>query len=89
MVIDRQDTITKEISHDELLVFHLPSGFYYGLEGALKVVWEKLQSGPIPYETLIRDIQNEFENDKGEIQKIVNDAIEQLKEKELIKVDDQ
>jgi hypothetical protein len=70
---------------DEAILLHLPTERYFGLNDVGMYVWQHLESGG-DLESCIIQIAAEYDAPESVIRQDVTDLIEQLVDRELLKV---
>lgn len=82
-----EDVIFREVG-GELMLMHLSTGYYFGLNAVGGKVWEHLQSGRATVAKIARLIADDFSMDSAEVEADVTALIADLLRHGLLEVDD-
>ena len=63
----------------------MASGFYFGLNSVASVIWQKMKEG-ISFDSLIKQLMEEFQVEQNVCEKDTRELIDQLLEKNIIRV---
>jgi len=88
MLIRRNSyTVATQIDENEIIVFHLKNGEYYGLEGIHKEVWILINDSCCEKSLILAELCSKFDNEAEQIKRMLDNCIDQLLEKDLITID--
>lgn len=77
--------VVHEIIDGEVVIVHLVKGHYYSLVKTGADIWSGIERG-ISREQILEEMVSRYDGDPADIEKAVNNMIEQLQEEELIAV---
>ncbi|MBW4497057.1 MAG: PqqD family protein [Oscillatoria princeps RMCB-10] len=77
--------VVHEIIDGEVVIVHLLKGHYYSLVKTGADIWSGIERG-ISRERILEEMVSRYDGDPADIEKAVNNMIEQLQEEELIAV---
>lgn len=81
-----EETATASLS-EECIVLDINNGEYFGLEGALMELWLELETGTREFDQILSKWKSEFDQSEAELTDILQNAIQELWAKNLVKVD--
>ncbi|MDQ0659837.1 PqqD family peptide modification chaperone [Paenibacillus sp. W2I17] len=81
-----EETATTSLS-EECIVLDINNGEYFGLEGALMELWLELETGTREFDQILSKWKREFDQSEAELTDILQNAIQELWAKNLVKVD--
>lgn len=70
---------------DEVVMLDMASGFYFGLNSVASVIWQKLEKG-ISFDALIGQLMEEFQVERALCEQDTKELINQLLEKNIIRI---
>ena len=70
---------------DEAAILNLKTGIYYGLDPVGSRIWKLIQT-PRQIQEILETLLNEYKVEKNRCQQDLIELIEQLSEKELVKI---
>lgn len=87
MKIVRNKDVATTVLEKECIVLDLRSGQYFGLENALKELWLEIENGCEDTNKILAKWKNEFDQSEEELTEILQEAIQQLTDQHLIKIE--
>ncbi len=83
-IVVNQDVVSCDLI-DEAAILNLKTGIYYGLDPVGARIWNLIQT-PIQLNEILETLLNEYEVEENRCQKDLIELLEQLSEKELVKI---
>ena len=78
-----QDVLAIKVE-DEVVVFHMTKGRYYGLRGAAGIVWEKIEAGTDRADAIVEEIVAGHRGDADHIRTDVAKTIAEMKQSGIL-----
>ncbi|MEC1259170.1 PqqD family peptide modification chaperone [Bacillus swezeyi] len=88
MKITRIQETATTVLENECIVLNLDNGQYFGLEGALKELWLEIQNERKDTKDILIKWKTEFDQTEEELSIILIEAIQELTQNQLIKIED-
>ncbi|KAA6451112.1 hypothetical protein VSK91_09950 [Bacillus swezeyi] len=88
MKITRIQETATTVLENECIVLNLDNGQYFGLEGALMELWLEIQNERKDTKDILIKWKSEFDQTEEELSIILIEAIQELTQNQLIKIED-
>jgi len=86
LILKRKSDVEMTTIDDEVVLIDPEKGYYYGLEGSSKYLWEALNNSQKSTEEIIQEWTPSFTNSATELHRLLEDAVIALREHGLILV---
>ncbi len=84
-ILVNEDVVSCDLV-DEAAILNLKTGIYYGLDPVGARIWKLIQT-PRQLNEILETLLKEYDVEKNRCQEDLNELIEQLYEKELVKIE--
>jgi len=85
-VVQSRDQVGTELT-DEVVILHLASGVYYGLEGVGARIWSLIRE-PVTVEAVVANLVAEYDVEREECLRDVQELLQRLSAEGLVEIRD-